>query len=132
MAKLNNLDKVIAVAGGCIAFAAGGGTAGVAISGAGSGASLLGSWWERSARHGPESRRVLLRVRQQVQAELRNGTPLSTANDALLDGADYALGQILLDCLPPPDLLAQAFRAGETFSTAATRMVMEEVVARDD
>ena len=125
-----SLDKVIAVAGGCLVFATGGGTVSAGAGLAGSGVGLLNAWLDEKAKRGPESKRVLARVRRKVRAEF--GDQLSDEDSALLDGADYALGEIMLECIPPPAGLAEALGHDEGFAKTAALMVIGEVAARDD
>lgn len=127
-----SLDKVVAVAGGCLVFATGGGTAAVGAGMAGSGAALLSAWLEGKAKHGPESKRVLGAIRQKVLAEFGDGRGLNEEDDALLAGADHALSAVLLDCIPEPKRLAAAFGEGEDFTKAAAKMIMAKVAAKDD
>lgn len=132
MPELKNLDKAVAMAGGCIAFASGAGTAALGVSAAAGGASLLGLWWDRKAQYNPESQRVLARVRDRVRREFEGDFGLSEDNAAILEGADFALGQILLDCIPPLESLAAAYGDKDGFAKAAARMVVTELAARDD
>jgi tetratricopeptide (TPR) repeat protein len=125
-----SLDKLIALAGGCLVFATGGGGIAVGAGMAGSGVSLLNAWLDSKAKRGPESQRVLARIRETVRMEVGQG--LLEDDAALLDGADHALGEVLLDCIPAPDRLALAFGHPDGFAKAAAAMVMIEVAAKDD
>jgi tetratricopeptide (TPR) repeat protein len=125
-----SLDKIIAVAGGCLVFATGGGTVAAGAGLAGSGVALLNAWLDGKAKYGLESERVVARVRSKVLAEF--GDQLSEEDMALLEGADFELGEVMLECIPPADRLAHAFGKGEGFVKTAALLVLAEVAVKND
>lgn len=127
-----SLDKLIALAGGCLVFATGGGTIAAGAAMTGSGASLFNAWRESKEKHGPESERVLAQMIEKVRGEFDAGAMLSAEDEQLLDSADHSLDAVLLESIPPPAKLAEAFGRSEGFARAAAMLVLAEVAARDD
>lgn len=127
-----SLDKLIAVAGGCLVFATGGGTIAAGAATIGAGASLFNAWREEKDRNGPESERVIEDMRTRILERFGAEDALSENDRQLLEGADFALEAVLLDSIPLPARLAEAFGAPGGFAKAAAALVLAEVAARDD
>lgn len=127
------LEKIAAVAGGCVVAAGTGGIeAGTAVGAAMGAAGIVAFFGERSSRHGPESSAHLLNIRRSVLEEMGDFPEWSGVDRETVEHWDWSLGQALPACMLDRRLLAESIVDRHGFPIAATNIVLEQLIRADD
>lgn len=126
------LDKVAAIAGGCIVAAGTGGIdAGTAVGAAMGGAGIITFFAERSEKHGPESSAYLSKIQRAVVRALGNPPRWDGIDSSTVEGWDWSLSRALPECMLDRRALASAIVDRNGFPEAATSSVVRQLAIKE-
>jgi len=126
MAIWTCIEKIAAMAGGCVALAASGHVdAGLAVGTLSAGAGILGFFREQREKHGPESDRELAKIRTAVLARFDLEIANYSFAEADVNAADAALERSLAKCMLDRTKLAQSAVTPDGFPARATAVVLD-------
>lgn len=125
------LDKFAAFAGGFVAIAAGGPSAGLAVGSVVGAAGMIGFFGEKRAKHGSESAACLSKIRSSVLAEIGRQPTWPGVDVQTVEGWDWSLGEVLPQCMLDRHKLAAAAFDPNGFLRVATELTLAEIADRE-